>query len=281
MSWRIAIRHVTGYRYQNEVASSYNEARITPLSTPRQLCLEARVEVTPAVRPRRYWDYWGTSVDAFDIHVPHTEMVVTGTSVVETATPERPERGVGWDTLRAAHTLDRFTELLEATAFTPVDERLGAVADELKNAARTPTEAAQQACWWVRDQLEYQPGSTSVRTSGIEAWDRGAGVCQDFAHLTLGLLRAMGIPGRYVSGYLHPFPDAAIGQPVSGESHAWVEWWDGDWRPFDPTNGVPAGERHVVVGRGRHYSDVTPLKGLFKGGPAEGLGVQVELTRMG
>lgn len=106
-------------------------------------------------------------------------------------------------------------------------------------------------------------------------------LCQDFAHLTLGVLRAMGIPGRYVSGYLHPFPDAGIGQAVTGQSHAWVEWWDGDWRPFDPTNGVFAGERHVIVGRGRDYHDVTPLKGVFKGGPAEGLGVEVELTRLG
>jgi len=281
MSWRIAIRHVTGYRYQNTVDSSYNEARITPLSTPRQLCLEARVEVSPSVRPRRYWDYWGTCVDAFDLHVAHTELVVTGTSVVETATPERADAGIGWDTLRSGATADRHAELLAVTAFTPFDERLTVVAEELAAPARTPGEAALNGCWWVRDQLEYQPGSTSVSTSGIEAWDSGAGVCQDFAHLSLGLLRAMGIPARYVSGYLHPFPDAGIGQPIIGQSHAWIEWWDGDWRPFDPTNGVPAGERHVVVGRGRDYDDVTPLKGLFKGGPADSLGVEVELTRLG
>jgi len=281
MSWRIAIRHVTGYHYQKEVTSSYNEARITPLSTPRQVCLEARVDVSPSVRPRRYWDYWGTSVDAFDLHVPHTELVVTGTSVVETATPERPSPGLDWQALRTARMADQHAELLESTAFTPFDPRLAEVGDELAAAARTPSDAALQACSWARAQLEYQPGSTSVSTSGLEAWDHGAGVCQDFAHLTLGLLRVMSIPARYVSGYLHPFPDAGIGQAVSGQSHAWVEWWDGDWRSFDPTNGVPVGERHVVVGRGRDYHDVTPLKGLFKGGPAESLGVQVELTRLG
>jgi len=281
MTWRISIRHVTGYRYTKEVTSSYNEARITPLSTPRQLCLEARVEVAPSVRPRRYWDYWGTCVDAFDLHVPHTELVVTGTSVVETATPERPERGVGWDTLTTPHTMDQHAELLAPTRFTPHDERLAEVASGIRDGARTPSDAALQACSWVGDQLSYERGSTSVHTSGIEAWDAGVGVCQDFAHLSLGLLRSMAIPARYVSGYLHPFPDAGIGQVISGQSHAWIEWWDGDWRPFDPTNGVFAGERHVIVGRGRDYHDVTPLKGLFKGGPAEGLGVQVELTRLG
>ncbi len=281
MSWRIAIRHVTGYRYRREVTSSYNEARITPLSTPRQLCLEARVEVAPSVRPRRYWDYWGTCVDSFDLHVPHTELVVTGTSVVETATPERPARGVGWDTLATVETHDQHAELLGPTRFAPHDERLAEVADDIRRGARTPSDAALQACSWVGDQLTYERGSTHVHTSGIEAWDAGAGVCQDFAHLSLSVLRAMAIPARYVSGYLHPFPDAGIGQVISGQSHAWVEWWDGDWRPFDPTNGVFAGERHVIVGRGRDYHDVTPLKGLFKGGPAESLGVEVELTRLG
>jgi transglutaminase-like putative cysteine protease len=281
MSWRIAIRHVTGYRYKNEVSSSYNEARITPLSTPRQLCLEARVEVSPSVKPRRYWDYWGTCVDSFDLHVPHTELVVTGTSVVETATPERPVRGVSWDALRTPATADQHAELLASTGYTPTDERLVEVANELASSCLTPSAAALQACTWVRGQLDYKPGSTSVSSSGLEALDHGAGVCQDFAHLSLGLLRTMGIPARYVSGYLHPFPDAEIGQTINGQSHAWIEWWDGDWRPFDPTNGVPAGERHVVVGRGRDYHDVTPLKGLFKGGPAESLGVEVDLTRMG
>jgi len=281
MTWRIGIRHVTGHRYVNEVSSSYNEARITPLSTPRQLCLEAKVEVVPSVRPRRYWDYWGTCVDSFDLHVPHTEMVVTGTSVVETATPERPGRGVGWDTLSNVQVADQHAELLGPTAYTPFDQGLAEVACGIRAASRTPSDAGIAACGWVRDQLDYVRGSTSVRTSGIEAWAAGAGVCQDFAHLTLGVLRAMGIPGRYVSGYLHPFPDAEIGQVITGQSHAWIEWWDGDWRPFDPTNGVYAGERHVIVGRGRDYHDVTPLKGLFKGGPTADLGVEVELTRVG
>ena len=209
MSWRIAIRHVTTHRYAKEVSSSYNEARITPLSTPRQLCLEAKVEVTPSVRPRRYWDYWGTCVDAFDLHLPHTEMVVTGTSVVETATPARAGHGVGWDTLAAAQVADQHAEVLAPTPATPYDERLAEVANGIRASSRTPSDAALAACFWVAEQLEYVKGSTSVKTSGIEAWEAGAGVCQDFAHLTLGVLRAMGVPGRYVSGcllYTSPSP---------------------------------------------------------------------------
>jgi transglutaminase-like putative cysteine protease len=281
MSWRIAIKHTSGYRYAGEVRSSYDEARITPLSTPRQICLEAKVEVSPTVRPRRYWDYWGTCVDAFDIHVAHSELVVTGSSVVETATPMPVQVGMGWDALRTPETADRLAELLAPTPYTTPDARLAEIAAGLAARSKTPADAAMAVTAWVRDQLIYDPGATGVHTSAIEAWEQQAGVCQDFVHLSLAALRSIGIPSRYVSGYLHPFPDAGIGQAIQGQSHAWLEWWDGDWRGFDPTNGVPVGERHVLVGRARDYADVTPLKGIFQGERAHTLGVNVELTRTG
>jgi len=88
------------------------------------------------------------------------------------------------------------------------------------------------------------------------------------------------MPARYVSGYLHPSPSAAIGDSVVGQSHAWVEWWVGRWTAFDPTNGVPVGERHVVVGRGREYGDVPPLKGVYAGPKSTGQGVEVTITRL-
>jgi transglutaminase-like putative cysteine protease len=108
----------------------------------------------------------------------------------------------------------------------------------------------------------------------------GKGVCQDISHVTVGLLRALGLPARYVSGYLHPRRDAAVGEPVTGESHAWVEWWDGAWNGFDPTNSVDVGPRHVTIGRGRDYGDVPPFKGLFSGPKSEGHAVTVEVTRL-
>ena len=128
--------------------------------------------------------------------------------------------------------------------------------------------------------MEYLTGSTTVATLAPEAYRRRAGVCQDFAHVLLGILRAAGIPARYASGYLHPGSDAPIGMAVTGQSHAWVEAWVGQWVPIDPTNQVPVGECHVLVATGRDYADVTPLKGIYNGGPAESLGVKVELTRV-
>jgi transglutaminase-like putative cysteine protease len=128
--------------------------------------------------------------------------------------------------------------------------------------------------------VEYEPGSTGVRTSAQEAWSLRKGVCQDIAHLSVGMLRSVGIPARYVSGYLYPKADAEVGQAVAGQSHAWIEWWAGEWTAFDPTNGSLAGPRHVLVARGRDYADVTPLKGVYHGAPSTGLGVTVEITRL-
>ncbi|MGH9277139.1 MAG: transglutaminase family protein [Acidimicrobiales bacterium] len=279
MTWRLRINHRTGHRYENEVVSSYNEARLMPLSTPEQLAIEAEVVIEPAVRSFRYWDYWGTLVHAFDIHDPHTELVVTGTSVVETAAPRPIPDDMGWAALTDPAVRDRFTELLAPTDYVPLDDQIAGAAAALAD-GNTPAGTCRAVGEWVRDRLRYQTGSTTVSTTALDALHQGTGVCQDFAHLSLALLRAAGLPCRYVSGYLHPTEGEEVGTTVAGQSHAWIEAWLGDWYPFDPTNGRDVGERHVVVGRARDYADVAPLKGIFHGGPACALEVTVELTRL-
>jgi len=127
--------------------------------------------------------------------------------------------------------------------------------------------------------VEYMHGITGVHSTAAEAWEARKGVCQDMAHITLGALREVGIPARYVSGYLHPKEHAEVGEAVAGESHAWVEWFAGDWQGFDPTNNIEIGDRHVLVGRGRDYNDVPPLRGVYAG-PFKGhLHVKVTITR--
>jgi transglutaminase-like putative cysteine protease len=280
MSLRVAVRHCTGYRYGRPVRASFNEARMTPLTGSGQQTLEARLEVAPAVRPLRYRDYWGTVVDAFDVHTPHTELVVTATSVVETATPRAvPPDGVGWDAVVTPAVRDRFAELLGWSRYVVAEPEVAAVASGLA-AAYPPVEAGRRAATWAHEQLGYGRGATTVHTSSAEARAVGTGVCQDYTHVTLAVMRAMGLPSRYVSGYLLPTPDAEIGQTDSGEGHAWVEFWAGEWVPVDPTSLVDVGERHVLVARGRDYADVRPLSGVYSGPPAESLGVVVELTRL-
>ncbi|HVF13283.1 MAG TPA: transglutaminase family protein [Acidimicrobiales bacterium] len=279
MTWRIAITHTTGYRYTREVTSSYNEARITPISNDRQLVLESEVEVSPSAVAFRYWDYWGTLVHAFDIHVPHIELSVTGTSVVETSGRADPRNEtVSWADLDRPDLRDRFAEVLAPTTLVPLDDDVRAAADPFRK-ERTPAAACEAAVEWVKDRLRYEKGTTDVTTPAPDVLRQGSGVCQDFAHVTLALLRAAGLPARYVSGYLHPHEEADLGTALVGESHAWIEAWTGDWQAYDPTNGVVA-ERHVVVGRARDYTDLSPLHGIYHGGPAEALGVSVALTRL-
>lgn len=280
MTWRLRISHRTGFRYRSEVVSSYNEARIMPLSTPEQLVIDAAVTIEPRTPTFRYWDYWGTLVHAFDIHDAHVELAVTGTSVVETSPPRTDVLAVGWDDLTPTEVCDRFAEYLCPTEYVPLDDPEVQRAAEGLRSGRSPAETCDAVSGWVRERLRYERGTTNVKTTATDALHAGAGVCQDFAHLTLALLRTVGIPARYVSGYLHPSADAPVGETAQGQSHAWVEAWLGEWLPFDTTNGKPVGERHVVVGRARDYADVSPLKGIYHGGAAEALAVTVELTRL-
>ena len=277
--WRLQVVHRSAFRYGGPVRSSYNEARMTPENSHRQTTLRSRVEIEPAAAVLAYRDYWGSTVTAFDLQSPHTELVVTATSVVEAGPEQHTAAAVSWDELAGRGVADRFGELLRPTRLTALDD---AVAGEVRDlvAGADPREAGHRVCRFVHERMEYLSGSTTVTTDAMEAWTAGRGVCQDISHVSVGLLRALGLPARYVSGYLHPKPDAAIGQTVTGESHAWVEWWDGGWSGYDPTNAIEIGPRHVTLGRGRDYKDVTPLKGIFSGPKSEGSTVTVEVTRL-
>ncbi len=282
MAWRLRISHVTGFTYDGTAQASYNEARMTPMTLPHQITLFSQVEVAPAAAAStwRYIDYWGSQVTVFDLQRPHQQLKVTASCLVETADPHPLSDPLDWPALRSQSTIDNWAEFLSATERTEVDEELAELARSVAG-DEPPREAACAIADFVRAEVAYVPGSTGVQTGAQEAWDLRKGVCQDIAHLTAGMLRSVGIPARYVSGYLHPKPDAEIGETVEGQSHAWVEWWCGGWEGYDPTNGVPTGPRHVTVARGRDYADVTPLKGVYHGAPASHLGVTVEVTRLG
>jgi transglutaminase-like putative cysteine protease len=279
MNWRIRVVHTTGYRYESPVTQSYNEARLTPRSDRRQNLVVSRIETTPATRSYRYTDYWGTAVTSFDLHAPHTELKIVSSAVVETGDPMQPVNEASWADLRSAAVVDRYTEFLEWTDYVPRTRELAGIARELR-IGRKPAEAVLAVSEWVHDKLTYQRGTTGVHSSAADAWAAREGVCQDYAHLTLALLRAIGIPSRYVSGYLHTKPDARIGETVRGESHAWIEAWTGGWWGFDPTNDVEIGARHIWVAMARDYADVSPLKGTYSGGAATAIEVSVDVTRL-
>jgi transglutaminase-like putative cysteine protease len=277
--WRLQVRHATTSRYAGQVFASYNEVRLTPLSNRSQTTISDRIDVHPAARLFRHVDYWGTIVHSFDVHTPHEEFTVTGISTVETSVRDHAN-AASWDDLATAEIRDSLYEYLVPSRFVDPPDDLTAVANEVRGGARTPADATRSAIESVHDQFVYERGYTNASTSAAEAWTRKRGVCQDFAHVTLALLRRMGIPARYVSGYLHPDTDATIGETVKGQSHAWIDAWLGDWVPFDPTNGQPVRERHVAVARARDYGDVSPLRGVYTGAAATDQDVSVEITRV-
>ena len=280
MTMQFRVVHTTRIAYDGGVAASYNEARMTPITTAEQVVVHTRLDVAPTPWSHSYRDYWGTDVTAFEVLDQHSELTVTATSTVQVNRPAQQPGGLGWDDVHSPDVQDRFCETLVVDDRVRPDEELTALADKLAAEADGPSDFARRVCSLVYDEMKYQSGSTKVHGHASDAWAARAGVCQDMAHVAVGVLRAARVPARYVSGYLHPRREPVVGDTVGGESHAWIEWWDGRWLGFDPTNDVEPGDRHVVVARGRDYSDVPPLTGIFSGGTTSSMAVDVKVTRL-
>jgi len=278
---RLRITHRTGYRYIAPVAASFNEVRMTPRDADGQMLLSHQLQVSPRASVQAYVDYWGALVQAFDVHEEHDVLEIVATSLVDVPAGHPQASGTDWGTVRSPKIVDRWGEFLASTALVDdarADPARAWIVNQLR-ALPTPALAVRGAVEATRDRIRYDDSATGVTTTAAEAWAVGGGVCQDYSHTLLSLLRAMGIPARYVSGYLHD-EEEAMGRTVTGESHAWIEVWNGGWEAYDPTNDRSVGSAHVVVARGRDYADVPPLKGIYAGGASESLGVTVEITQL-
>lgn len=282
---RLSIEHVTGFSYSSPVGASYNEARMTPVSDAGQTVWSSRVSIDPSPWSYTWTDYWGTGVTTFEIHEPHERMTVASHAVVDTHgdtvewdTERRVLReDLGWSALQ--DTQDAMTEFLVVRERTrPSPEMIAAL--DIVDSSQPPRLTALDVCQLISDHLVYEPGSTAVSSNAAEVWAGSRGVCQDFSHVAVGMLRHLGIPARYVSGYLHPQGRSATNEPVIGESHSWVEWWCGQWVAFDPTSMGRITEDYVRVGHGRDYADVPPLRGTYSGGESK-MFVTVKLTQLG
>lgn len=251
-----------------------------PATDHSQIVLAASLNINPPSHQHPYVDYWGTVVSMFEVVVPHTELSVEAVSVIDVRENRYRPVDTTWDYLRQSERSS--SELVEALLMTPLTEPasdLAKLAKEIRQSSSSPGEAARRIAQLVNGSIDYVKGATGVHSTARDSWAGRKGVCQDFAHITIGALRSIGIPARYVSGYLHPQPDAPIGEPVPGESHAWVEWYTGGWYGFDPTNMSEIGRHHVHVARGRDYSDVSPLRGVYSGESASDSFVSVSITR--
>jgi transglutaminase-like putative cysteine protease len=276
---RLKIRHVTGFNYDGTARASYNEARMSPPNTARQLVLESRLVTAPNATQWSYVDYFGTTVTSFDLQEPHRQLVVTAEAVVDAA--GAPALVLPWrrEQFSDPDVVDRFVEYLSPTTRTTLDPSVLHVANE-KFGTLDVHEAVAGVIEWIREHVRYVPGSTSVTSTAGEAWSLREGVCQDMTHITIAVLRSLGVPARYVSGYLHPSDSDELGVTLLGQSHAWVEYFSGSWVAIDPTNNGAVDSHHVHVAAGRDYADVPPLKGIYHGEPSRALGVTVEITRL-
>ncbi|MBX9718238.1 MAG: transglutaminase family protein, partial [Microbacteriaceae bacterium] len=215
---RLRIRHITGYHYKGNVTASYNEARMLPASSDGQVVLHSHLAISPTSSQHHYVDYFGTRVAAFEQLDQHHELSLTADSLVELRPRGSSEGSISWDDLAVAveKTVGSVENTVQTKLTAPPDE-VAERAREFAAAAADPEAAAREICAWIYDEVQYMSGITGVHTTAAEAWAHKKGVCQDITHLALGALRTIGIPARYVSGYLHPSREPQIGETIAGE----------------------------------------------------------------
>lgn len=275
------ILHRTTFSYAGPAHESVNEARLRPVDDATQLCQEFELTVVPAAAPRAFDDFFGNTVHYFEIFDRHTALIVEAVSNVTTVpTAERPPiPRVTTEELFGSPEHQMLAEFYTDSPFVPLDDTLRREAETAFGAAAADVwERVCRAGEHVHRSFTYRPNSTDVDTVAGEALRHRQGVCQDFAHVHLGLCRTVGIPARYVSGYF--FDDRRRpGQPEA--SHAWIEAWlpGHGWAAFDATHSRVADERYVKVATGRDYGDIRPVNGTYRGAPTRSLEVDVSVRR--
>ncbi|MBI0329828.1 transglutaminase family protein [Burkholderia plantarii] len=305
----LRVTHDTHYRYAARVESAQHQARLRPLDLPRQQLLDFTIEIEP--RPEDVGagiDAFGNQRTSFALNQPHEELLVRSRSLVRVSPPTltagkrgepppaiaRPAPGTAsaWETVRETLTFRAGQAYDAASEFVFPSTHVACHADLAAYAARsfTPGRPLVQAAWdlmrRIHAEFAYTPNSTDVNTTALDALALRRGVCQDFAHVMIGAMRSLGLAARYVSGYLLTQPPPGQPRLIGADaSHAWVEVYDpawpedGGWLQLDPTNDRAPGNDYVMLSVGRDYADVTPLRGVIRGGGADqvlAVGVTVE-----
>jgi transglutaminase-like putative cysteine protease len=280
-----AIRYLSEYDYDGDVVDNLNALRVKPAATARQRCDEFAVRLTPEVRLHRHTDYFGTDVVEFEVSRPHRSLTIDVRARVSTQPYGEPPQST-WEALRDPNYREAGGEFLLATDDAPGDPVLEQLLLE-SGATESPLDTVMLVSRLIPDRFEYRRGATFVDSRIADLLSAGAGVCQDFVHLGLCLLRRHGIAARYVSGYLFASGSDESRESVEVDTHAWLEalmptpdGTDPVWVGVDPTNRVIAGETHVKIGHGRHYFDVPPVKGVYRGQASSTLTASVTMTRL-
>jgi transglutaminase-like putative cysteine protease len=272
------IHHVTRYQYDQLAKESINEVRIYPYQGPEQEVLQLQLEITNHPAVYTFSDYWGNTVGTFNVLTPHREMVIESRLIVRTISPVEMEINseAGFDELNSEIATNlRLLELAGADMIES-QQAIQDIVATLNYKGKSIATVVKESCQYIFENFQYIKGITTTETTVDEILEHRSGVCQDFAHVLLQLLRTMKIPSCYVSGYICPNKNGMRGE---GATHAWVAAWipGHGWAGIDPTNNVWVTNTHVKLAVGRNFNDCTPIKGAFKGMARQKLSVYVSV----
>jgi len=272
------ILHRTHYIYSGLVIDSVNQVKLYPLNDEIQKVKEHHIRISHPTQVLTIKDYFGNTTGFFTLVAPHKELIIDNIMEVDMYPPKKlvltkPATDV-WNEVSSEENQLLYHDFLKAEHAACQTEVQNAI-HEILEKVQHPLDTILELSQYIYDNFTYRKGVTNIESRVDELWTLRAGVCQDFAHLLLYMLRLMGIPGRYISGYICPGSSEWRGE---GATHAWAEAWlpDTGWVGIDPTNKCLAGERHVRLATGRNFSDCTPVKGTYKGAVDHKLEVTVK-----
>ena len=281
------IHHITFYQYDRPVKENINQVKIFPVEDGLQEVTEFGMVVTGDPFIHTYFDFFGNKVGDFNVHLPHTELSIDCRMTVKTA-----DRSLSHDSLPVV-TLAELKKDTDSQIFLfrmadperiSSKPQIDSILQVIGYKELSVKDIARSCCNYVYTNFKYQKGITNIETTVDEILDHRFGVCQDFAHVLIGCLRSMGLPARYVSGYLETVPPPGQEKLVGADaSHAWVSLFCGEelgWIDLDPTNDVLPGDRHITIAWGRDFSDVSPLRGVTWAAGEQWLLVGVDVKRL-
>jgi transglutaminase-like putative cysteine protease len=285
------ISHLTDYRYGDHASEAYLEARLTPSRRPEQEVLAHELAFSPGAETSSYIDYFGNPTTFYSMTLRHERLTVTNRMTVRTLERALPDEALGITVAEARQILssaliDVF-DYLQPTGAVPTGAAAKDWAQKHLRGDITLREALGGLNRAIHEKFEYRPGTTDLNTSLAVVWKKRSGVCQDFAHIMLSILRTAGLPARYVCGYIEsegPVNEDGGGRRLVGAvaTHAWVEVLVPglEWVALDPTNNQWCGAQHVSVSVGRDFADATPVRGTFKGSGSQEMKVRVTMRRL-
>ena len=291
---RFKVIHTTNYKYAARVSHCYNLANLIPKNTQRQKCISSKITVSPQpIHTNKRTDYFGNQSFHFEIQTPHKELLISSQSQIEiqeTGTDLNLDLGMSYGEALLFHKQAPTNNVIKAKEFildSPMIKTSEAIVEYARpsfSLTRPLSSCVAELTKRIFDDFTYTPGFTTIATPLSDVLEHKRGVCQDFAHLQIACLRAMGIPAKYVSGYMETLPPPGQEKLVGADAtHAWIAYYSPEegWVEFDPTNDLRPGSQHIVTAEGRDYFDVTPIKGvIFGGGKGPILEISVDVSRI-